>query len=243
MSIDVTLEKGVLTLTLNRPEKKNALSKLMYQHLVQQLQQAAGNDEVKVVLLQGSADCFSSGNDLADFLQSGELNDAHPTVMFLYEIAKFPKPVVAAVAGLAIGIGTTVLLHCDLVYSTADCRFQLPFTQLGLCPEAGSSVLLPLLIGHQRASSMLLLSEAIDGHEAWRIGLVNQLVARDDLLEFALNKAKKLAALPSDAVQSSKKLIKSSSTVQQAIALELEDFARLLKGPECQQVIQQFFKR
>lgn len=243
MSIDVTLEQGVLTLTLNRPEKKNALSKLMYQHLVQQLQQAAGNDEVKVVLLQGSADCFSSGNDLADFLQSGELNDAHPTVMFLYEIAKFPKPVVAAVAGLAIGIGTTVLLHCDLVYSTADCRFQLPFTQLGLCPEAGSSVLLPLLIGHQRASSMLLLSEAIDGHEAWRIGLVNQLVARDDLLEFALNKAKKLAALPSDAVQSSKKLIKSSSTVQQAIALELEDFARLLKGPECQQVIQQFFKR
>lgn len=243
MSIDVTLEQGVLTLTLNRPEKKNALSKLMYQHLVQQLQQAAGNDEVKVVLLQGSADCFSSGNDLADFLQSGELNDAHPTVMFLYEIAKFPKPVVAAVAGLAIGIGTTVLLHCDLVYSTADCRFQLPFTQLGLCPEAGSSVLLPLLIGHQRASSILLLSEAIDGHEAWRIGLVNQLVARDDLLEFALNKAKKLAALPSDAVQSSKKLIKSSSTVQQAIALELEDFARLLKGPECQQVIQQFFKR
>ncbi len=243
MSIDVTLEQGVLTLTLNRPEKKNALSKLMYQHLVQQLKQAAGNDEVKVVLLQGSADCFSSGNDLADFLQSGELNDAHPTVMFLYEIAKFPKPVVAAVAGLAIGIGTTVLLHCDLVYSTADCRFQLPFTQLGLCPEAGSSVLLPLLIGHQRASSMLLLSEAIDGHEAWRIGLVNQLVARDDLLEFALNKAKKLAALPSDAVQSSKKLIKSSSTVQQAIALELEDFARLLKGPECQQVIQQFFKR
>jgi enoyl-CoA hydratase/carnithine racemase len=163
--------------------------------------------------------------------------------MFLYEMAKFPKPVVAAVAGLAIGIGTTVLLHCDLVYSTADCRFQLPFTQLGLCPEAGSSLLLPLLIGHQRASSLLLLSEAIDGNEAWRIGIVNQLVAKEDLLEFAFNKAKKLADLPADAVQSSKKLMKSGSAVQQAIALELADFSRLLKGPDCQQVIQQFFKR
>ena len=101
MSIDVSTEQGVLTLTLNRPDKKNALNKLMYQQLVQQLQQAAKNDDVKVVLLQGSAECFSSGNDLADFLQSGELNDTHPTVMFLYEMAKFPKPVVAAVAGLA----------------------------------------------------------------------------------------------------------------------------------------------
>lgn len=243
MSIEVATEQGVLTLTLNRPDKKNALNKLMYQQLVQQLQQAAQNDDVKVVLLQGSAECFSSGNDLADFLQSGELNDTHPTVMFLYEMAKFPKPVVAAVAGLAIGIGTTVLLHCDLVYSTADCRFQLPFTQLGLCPEAGSSLLLPLLIGHQRASSLLLLSEAIDGNEAWRIGIVNQLVAKEDVLEFAFNKAKKLAALPADAVQSSKKLMKSGSAVLQAIALELADFSRLLQGPDCQQVIQQFFKR
>ncbi|MBU1619605.1 MAG: enoyl-CoA hydratase/isomerase family protein [Gammaproteobacteria bacterium] len=243
MSIDVTLDQGVLILSLNRPDKKNALNKLMYQQLVQQLQQAAQNDEIKVLLLQGSAECFSSGNDLADFLQSGELNDAHPTVMFLYEMAKFPKPVVAAVAGLAIGIGTTVLLHCDLVYSTGDCRFQLPFTQLGLCPEAGSSLLLPLLIGHQRASSMLLLSEAIDGNEAYRLGLVNQLVDKENLLEFALNKAKKLSALPADAVQSSKKLMKSGSAVKQVIEQELADFSRLLKGPECQQVIQQFFKR
>lgn len=243
MSIELSVEQGVLILALNRPDKKNALNKLMYQELVLQLQQAAQNDEINVLLLQGSAECFSSGNDLADFLQSGELNDAHPTVMFLYEIAKFPKPVVAAVAGLAIGIGTTVLLHCDLVYSTADCRFQLPFTQLGLCPEAGSSLLLPLLIGHQRASSLLLLSEAIDGHEAWRLGIVNQLVAKEDLLEFALAKAKKLAALPADAVQSSKKLMKNAHAVQQAIGLELADFSRLLNGPDCQQLVRQFFKR
>lgn len=243
MSIEVATEQGVLTLTLNRPDKKNALNKQMYQQLVEQLQHAASDQNVKVVLLQGSAECFSSGNDLADFLKSGELNDTHPTVMFLYEMAKFPKPVVAAVAGLAIGIGTTVLLHCDLVYSTADCRFQLPFTQLGLCPEAGSSLLLPLLIGHQRASSLLLLSEAIDGNEAWRIGMVNQLIAKEELLEFALTKAKKLAALPTDAVQSSKKLMKTASKVQQAIEMELVDFSRLLNGPECQQVIQQFFKR
>lgn len=242
MSIDVTIEQGVLTLTLNRPDKKNALNKLMYQQLVLQLQRAAQDDAVKVVLLQGSAECFSSGNDLADFLQSGELNHTHPTVQFLYEIAQFPKPVVAAVAGLAIGIGTTVLLHCDLVYSTADCRFQLPFTQLGLCPEAGSSLLLPLFIGHQRASSLLLLSEAIDGNEAWRLGLVNQVVAKDQLLDFALQKAKKLAALPTDAVQSSKKLMKAGSAVPQRISLELADFSRLLQGPDCQNLIRQFFK-
>lgn len=242
MSIDVTIEQGVLTLTLNRPDKKNALNKLMYQQLVLQLQRAAQDDAVKVVLLQGSAECFSSGNDLADFLQSGELNHTHPTVQFLYEIAQFPKPVVAAVAGLAIGIGTTVLLHCDLVYSTADCRFQLPFTQLGLCPEAGSSLLLPLFIGHQRASSLLLLSEAIDGNEAWRLGLVNQVVAKDQLLDFALQKAKKLAALPADAVQSSKKLMKAGSAVPQRISLELADFSRLLQGPDCQNLIRQFFK-
>lgn len=242
MSIDVTIEQGVLTLTLNRPDKKNALNKLMYQQLVLQLQRAAQDDAVKVVLLQGSAECFSSGNDLADFLQSGELNHTHPTVQFLYEIAQFPKPVVAAVAGLAIGIGTTVLLHCDLVYSTADCRFQLPFTQLGLCPEAGSSLLLPLFIGHQRASSLLLLSEAIDGNAAWRLGLVNQVVAKDQLLDFALQKAKKLAALPADAVQSSKKLMKAGSAVPQRISLELADFSRLLQGPDCQNLIRQFFK-
>lgn len=243
MSIESALVSGVLTLTLNRPEKKNALSRQMYQQLVQQLQQASSNDAVKVVLLQGSSDCFSSGNDLADFLQSGELNETHPTVMFLYELAKFPKPLVAAVAGLAIGIGTTALLHCDLVYACADCRFQLPFTQLGLCPEAGSSLLLPLLMGHQRASSMLLLSEAIDGQEAYRLGLVNQLVAKEELLQFAWTKAAKLAALPADAVQSSKRLMKAHSPIQQAISLELTDFSRLLAGPECQQVIQQFFKR
>ncbi|KKL02362.1 enoyl-CoA hydratase [Rheinheimera mesophila] len=242
MSIDVTIEQGVLTLTLNRPDKKNALNKLMYQQLVLQLQRAAQDDAVKVALLQGSAECFSSGNDLADFLQSGELNHTHPTVQFLYEIAQFPKPVVAAVAGLAIGIGTTVLLHCDLVYSTADCRFQLPFTQLGLCPEAGSSLLLPLFIGHQRASSLLLLSEAIDGNEAWRLGLVNQVVAKDQLLDFALQKAKKLAALPAEAVQSSKKLMKAGSAVPQRISLELADFSRLLQGPDCQNLIRQFFK-
>jgi enoyl-CoA hydratase/carnithine racemase len=243
MSIEVSTEQGVLILTLNRPDKKNALNKLMYQQLVEQLQQAGQNSAIRAVLLRGSAECFSSGNDLADFLQSGELNEQHPTVMFLYELAKFPKPVVAAVAGLAIGIGTTALLHCDLVYSTADCRFQLPFTQLGLCPEAGSSLLLPLLIGHQRASSLLLLSEAIDGNEAWRLGLVNQLVNKEELLDFALTKAKKLAALPADAVQSSKKLMKHNSAVKQVIDLELADFARLLKGTECQAIVQQFFKR
>ena len=244
MSIEVSIEQGVLTLTLNRPDKKNALNKLMYQQLVQQLLQAAQNDDVKVVVLQGSAECFSSGNDLADFLQSGELNDTHPTVMFLYEMAKFPKPVVAAVAGLAIGIGTTVLLHCDLVYAAPGCRLQLPFTQLGLCPEAASSLLLPQIAGYQRAAQYLLLGEAFSSEQAAAFGLVNEVVPASDLLAHAASKAKTLAALPVEAVLRSKALLKAQQPqIEQVIAAELNDFGKLLRSDACQQRLQAFFSR
>lgn len=238
-------EQGVLQLTLNRPQKKNALSQQMYRQLTAALQQAAADDSVHVVLLQGSSDCFCAGNDLQDFLGAGELNRQHPTVQFLYQLAQFEKPLLAAVAGLAIGIGTTALLHCDLVYAADNARFQLPFTQLGLCPEAGSSVLLPNLAGYQRAAQYLLLGEAFGAAEALQMGLVNQVVDTAELQQLAWQKALKLASLPAGAVQSSKALLKRSSKALtlDTIAAELVQFQQFLNGAESQQRIAAFFKR
>lgn len=236
---------GVLTLSLNRPDKKNALSLAMYSQLTDALQQAERDPAVKVVVLQGSASCFSSGNDLQDFLAAGELDAHHPTVAFLYQLNAFTKPIVAAVAGLAIGIGTTALLHCDLVYAAPDCRFQMPFSQLGLCPEAASSLLLPQLIGYQRAAQYLLLGEPFDTAQAVAMGMVNQQVASDKLLEFAAAKAAELAKLPAEAVQQSKALIrgKIKRKADKAIATELEVFGALLKSDACQQQLQGFFAK
>ncbi|MBZ9613615.1 enoyl-CoA hydratase [Rheinheimera maricola] len=243
--ISQRIEQGILRITLNRPEKKNALNQQMYLQLTTALQQAAADDKILVVLLQGSTDCFSAGNDLQDFLGSGELNSQHPTVQFLYQLAQFEKPIIAAVAGLAIGIGTTALLHCDLVYAADNARFQMPFTPLGLCPEAGSSVLLPNLVGYQRAAQYLLLGEPFCAADALQMGLVNQVISTGELEQLAWQKALKLASLPASAVQSSKALLKRSSKTLtlDTIAAELVQFQALLHGVECQQRIAAFFKR
>lgn len=245
MTILQSTQHGVLTLTLQRPEKKNALSSVMYQALTAALQQAEQDPDVRVVVLRGQPDCFCSGNDLADFVAAGALNAEHPTVMFLHALSHFQKPVIAAVSGLAIGIGTTALLHCDLVYAAPGCRFQLPFTALGLCPEAASSLLLPKLVGYQKAAQYLLLGEAFDTNEAHRMGLVNDVVSVDELFAYAEQKAQKLAALPSEAVMQSKKLLRApqQQLVQQVLHQELAVFEHLLHTDACQQALSQFFAR
>ncbi len=246
MSVDISQNAaGVLALTLQRPDKKNALSRAMYRQLTDALQQAERDPNVKVVLLQGSASCFSSGNDLKDFLAAGPLDANHPTVAFLYQLNAFSKPIVAAVAGLAIGIGTTALLHCDLVYAAPGCRFQMPFSQLGLCPEAASSLLLPQLVGYQRAAQYLLLGDAFDTEQAVAMGLVNQQVASEELLAFAADKALQLAMLPAAAVQQSKALLrgKVKRKAEKTITTELEIFSELLQAEACQQQLQQFFAK
>lgn len=235
---------AVLILSMQRFDKKNALNLQMYRELSAALQSAAADPAIRVVLLQGNEHCFSSGNDLKDFLSAGELNRQHPVVEFLYTVAAFPKPLVAAVAGLAIGIGTTVLLHCDLVYAAPDCRFQLPFTQLGLCPEAASSLLLPQIAGYQRAAQYLLLGEAFSSEQAAAFGLVNEIVPAAQLLAHAASKAQALAALPAQAVLVSKALLKANSKqTEHAIATELAEFQQLLQSDSCQQRLQAFFSR
>ncbi len=245
MSIQQHFQAGVLTLSMQRPEKKNALSSLMYQQLTQALARALHDEEVKVVVLRGQTDCFCAGNDLADFIAAGSLDHEHPTVQFLHQLIAFDKPLVAAVAGLAIGIGTTALLHCDLVYAAPGCRFQMPFTSLGLCPEAASSLLLPKLVGYQRAAQYLLLGDAFGTDEAAAFGLVNQIVPADELFAFVQNKAERLASLPAEAVRQSKRLLKQplQMQVQHVLHQELTQFEQLLHSEDCQNALAKFFKR
>ncbi|WP_333607203.1 enoyl-CoA hydratase-related protein, partial [Arsukibacterium sp.] len=176
-----------------------------------------------------------------DFLSVPELGPTHPTVAFLHQLANFPKPIVAAVAGLAIGIGTTALLHCELVYAAPGCRFQLPFTKLGLCPEAASSLLLPRLVGYQRAAQYLLLAEPFNSEQALQMGLVNELVAPEALSQHAQQKARQLAALPAEAVRISKALLKQTApALSNVISDELVHFQQLLQSEACQQQLKAF---
>ncbi|MEL3928673.1 enoyl-CoA hydratase-related protein [Aeromonas enteropelogenes] len=232
-------QDGLLTLTLNRPDKRNALNTELYRQLVSELQQAAADEGVHVLLLQGQAECFTAGNDLADFVGKSSLEQDDPILQFLHTLADFPKPVIAAVGGPAVGIGTTILLHCDLVYLGENARLQLPFVELGLVPEFASSLLLPRAVGHLKAAELLLLAESMDAHESLRLGLANRVVASADLLAFAREQGLKLAAKPPRAVQKSKALLKQElkQAVHFVIDLEARAFAQALLGEEAQQRI------
>ncbi|PJG57931.1 enoyl-CoA hydratase-related protein [Aeromonas cavernicola] len=234
-----TQQHGVLTLTFNRPAKRNALNTTLYQQLSAALQQAASDEQVHVLLLQGQVDCFTAGNDLADFVGKNALAADDPILQFLHTLADFPKPVIAAVGGPAIGIGTTILLHCDLVYLGDNARLQLPFVELGLVPEFAASLLLPRAIGHLKAAELLLLAEVFDAQKALQLGLTNQVVAADELLQFAYAQAIKLAIQPPKAVQKSKALLKQElkQAVHYVIGLEARAFAQALCGEEAQQRI------
>lgn len=245
MHVIVEQQQHVLQVQLNRLDKKNALSGEMYRALTAALAQASATPSIHVVVLLGQPGSFCAGNDLADFIKAGTLDHEHPTVQFLHALSQFDKPLIAAVDGLAIGIGTTALLHCDLVYATAGSRFQMPFTSLGLCPEAASSLLLPKLIGYQKAAQYLLLGEPFSGVEAHAMGLVNQLAEPEDVAILALQKAQQLAALPLQAVMRSKALLKQPlrAQVQHVLHQELADFEQLLHSDDCKKALAKFFQR
>src|SRR5665647_96490 len=158
--IQSELSEGILTLCINRPDKKNALNLAMYQALADGLREADRVDAVRAILIRGGEACFTSGNDLADFLEAPQTGPESPVMQFLIAISEARKPIVAAVNGVAVGVGVTMLLHCDLVYAGRGATFQMPFVNLGLCPEAGSTLLLPRIMGHQRAAELLLLGES-----------------------------------------------------------------------------------
>jgi enoyl-CoA hydratase/carnithine racemase len=248
MSILTTIERGVLTIEFDRIEKKNAITAAMYQQLADALRDAAGDAGVRAILIRGKAEIFTAGNDLEDFMQRPPTSGpqaAAPVFQFLDRISRAEKPVVAAVSGAAVGIGTTMLLHCDLVYASDTAKFSLPFVQLGLCPEAASSLLLPRLVGYQRAAEKLLLGEAFDAAEAHRIGLVTRVVPAAELHDFALAQAHKLAALPASSLRETKRLMKGADTaaIEQRMGEEGEVFRRMLQAPEAKEAFSAFFEK
>ncbi len=236
---------GVLRIEFNRPEKKNAITLAMYQALADTLEEAAADGAVRVVLFHGKPEIYTSGNDLADFLANPPRDENAPTFRFLKAISHFGKPLVAAVSGAAVGIGTTMLLHCDFVFAAAGTRFSLPFVNLALVPEAASSFLLVRLAGWPRAAELLMLGDSFTAERAREIGLVNEVVAPEKLLEAAKAVAHQLAAKPPEALRLTKSLMKQGviAAIEQAMTREGKVFGARLDSPEAKEAFAAFLEK
>ena len=241
----VHVEAGVMTLTLNRLERKNSITSAMYGAMADALASAEGDAAVRVAVLQGHETVFTAGNDIGDFLNQPPAGQDSPVFRFLRGIASFPKPLVAAVCGPAVGIGVTLLFHCDLVYAGDNAAFSMPFVNLGLCPEAGSSLLVPQMLGYHRAAEALLLGEPFMAEAALEVGLVNRVVPPMEANGVARAVARKLAAKPPSSLAETKRLMKKHS--QQAVLQQMGDegasFARLLGEPAAKEAFGAFMDK
>jgi len=236
---------GVATVVLDRPAKKNALTRDMYEGLVEAFADAEASDEVKVVLLHGSEGVFTAGNDLMDFMQDPPKGEDSPVFRFLLALARATKPLVVAVDGPAVGIGTTLLLHADLVYSSDRARFHMPFINLGLVPEGGSSLLLPRIAGSVKANELLMFGEPFDTATAKQIGLVNEVVPADGLLERARARSVDLAQRPIGALKDTKRLLREPgrAEIEATLAREGAVFVERLTSPEAMAAFSAFFSK
>ncbi|SFL24057.1 enoyl-CoA hydratase-related protein [Methylobacterium pseudosasicola] len=237
-------EPGIRLVTIDRPERRNALDRATYAGLAAAFDAAGTDATLRAVVLTGAGGCFTAGNDLKDF-QEVEAGGDSPGLTFLKALRGCPKPVVAAVEGHAVGIGTTLLLHCDLAYAGDGARFRLPFTALGLSPEGASSYLLPLVAGTKRAAELLMLGEPFGAAEAVAAGLVNAAVPAGTSLEVALARARALAALPPASIAATKQALRrgQDETVARTLAEEAEVFHALRRGPEAQAAFAAFLRR
>ena len=238
-------EAGVMTITLNRVEKKNSINQAMYGAMADALAQATDDAAVRVVVFQGDITIFSAGNDIGDFLNGPSNSQDAPVFRFLRGISSFPKPIVAAVCGPAVGIGTTLLFHCDLVYAGDNAAFSMPFVNLGLCPEAGSSLLVPQMMGYHRAAEALLLGEPFMAEAALEVGLVNRIVPPTEANNLAQAQARKLAAKPLSSLIETKRLMKKGQAQQvaQQITEEAVSFGRMLKEPAAREAFMAFMEK
>ena len=243
--IVVEQDGAILKVQMNRANKKNALTVAMYEALVAALKQLDDEDGLRVMLITGTADCFTSGNDVMDFMMNPPSSEDSPVAQFLRGIATARKPIVAAVNGLAIGIGTTMLLHCDLAYAAKSATFQMPFVNLGLCPEAASSYLLPQIMGHQRAAELLLLGQKFNADKAYEMGILNAITEDDALAATALEAAQALAAQPPASVRLSKELMKRpyAAMTEQVMKDEGAEFMQRLTSPEAAEAFTAFAER
>lgn len=238
-------EGGVLTLTLNRPARKNSLTSAMYAALADALARAAGDAATRVVVIQGSETMFSAGNDIEEFLNQPPAGADSPVFRFLRGIATFPKPLLAAVCGPAVGIGTTMLFHCDLVYAGDNAAFSMPFVNLGLCAEGASSLIAPQMFGYHRAAEALLLGEPVYAEAALEVGLVNKVLPPTEANAYAQQVARKLAAKPLSSLVETKRLMKGAQqdAVLQRMAEEGAVFGRMLREPAAKEAFSAFLEK
>jgi enoyl-CoA hydratase/carnithine racemase len=242
--IKTTMQDGVLEITFARPEKKNALSNAMYQAASDALENAQTDSSIRVVMFSSEGDAFTSGNDLADFagVASGGSEELQ-AARFIRVLAQAEKPLIAAVPGLAVGVGTTMLLHCDLVIVAGTAKLTTPFVNLALVPEAASSLLLTARIGHIRAFGMFAMGEALTGQEACNLGLANKALPKDEVIPAARAAARLLAEKPLGAVIATKKLMRESEAILARMAQEGKVFGERLRTAEAREVFSAFAER
>jgi len=239
------VDAGVMTLTFNRLDKKNSITSAMYASLADAIERGQSDAAVRVLLIQGHETVFSAGNDIGDFLNQPPSNQDSPVFRFLRGIATLSKPLVAAVAGPAVGIGTTLLFHCDLVYAGDNAAFSMPFVNLGLCPEAASSLLAPRMFGYHRAAEALLLGEPFFAEAAQEVGLVNRVLPPTEVNAYAQAQARKLASKPLSSLIETKRLMKAGQqqAVLQSMADEGASFGRMLREPAAREAFGAFMEK
>ena len=245
MDILTQVRDGVMAVEINRPDKKNALTSEMYTLLTAAFESAAGDDSVRVILIHGKPDVFTAGNDLDDFMKRPPQGEDTPVFRFLAAASQAAKPLVAAVNGAAVGIGTTLLLHCDLVYAGDNARFRLPFASLGLVPEFASSYLLPMVSGYHRAAELLLLGEPFGADVALAAGFITRVVPAAETLDTAWEAARKLALLPAKSVRTTKALLKGAhaAAVRNQMQLEGRHFRQMLSEPAAREAFAAFMEK
>ncbi|WP_353234688.1 enoyl-CoA hydratase [Diaphorobacter ruginosibacter] len=238
-------EQGVTTLTFNRVEKKNSITASMYTQMADALERANADAGTRVVVFQGDVAIFSAGNDIGDFLKCPPVTTDAPVFRFLRILATFPKPLLASVCGPAVGIGTTMLFHCDLVYAGDNAAFSMPFVNLGVCPEAGSSLLAPQMLGFHRAAEALLLGEPFMAEAALEVGLVNRVVPPTECNMLTQMQARKLAAKSLASLMETKRLLKKTNAdeVIERINEEAASFGRMLGEPAAREALTAFMEK
>lgn len=245
MSIKTATLNGVATVEIARPEKKNAITQAMYQQMADAIDAAAADASVRAVLITGQPGIFTSGNDIEDFMQRPPGNLESPTFVFMKALMGCEKPVVAAVTGAAIGIGTTMLLHCDFVYVSDEARLAMPFVSLGLVPEFASSLIVPQLLGNARAAEKLLLGDPFTGADAVEAGIANAVLPAAEVVNHARRIAERFNALPPGAVRDTKKLMRRAraQAALETIGVEGKVFAERLQSPEAKEAFSAFFQK
>jgi enoyl-CoA hydratase/carnithine racemase len=243
--VKVSVDNGVMEITWNRPEKKNAITNAMYAAAGDALEKASADKSIRVALFTSEGDAFTAGNDLSVFAaaNSGAAAEAPQGHRLIHNLAKFDKPLVAGVRGVAVGVGMTMLLHCDMVYVAKEAKLSVPFVNLALVPEAASSITLPARVGHARAFQLFALGEPITGEQAVAIGIANAALPQEEVLKAARDGARKIAQRPLGALMATKKLMRDGEVLLQQMHREAELFGRQLKSPEAAEAFAAFAQK